>query len=295
MPSVIVLGIGSDIGGELAVRFASDGWQVCGTFRTRSGLEQLPNDVRLIPCDLALPDSVNAALEALRRDGTAWDLLVVAAGTEEPIGTFWECEPDAWDEGIRINALSPLRLVRGLYPYRNTVGTPSVAFFSGAGTNSAAPAYSAYCASKILLIKMCELLDAESPDTSFFIIGPGVVRTKIHEQTLRAGERGGENYQKVVDFLGSANPGTSHDDVYACLRWCVGAGKSVIGGRNISLVRDSWRDGGAALTRLLEGDPNLYKLRRFGNDLRVAAKEKGPSAFSVGTNPVRRSRSRRRS
>lgn len=293
MPSVIVIGIGSDIGRELAARFASDGWRVSGTFRTRSGLDPLPDDVRLVPCDLAVPNSVTAALDVFRRDGPAWDVLVVAAGTEEPIGAFWECDPNAWDENIRVNALSPLRLVRGLYPNRNTAGTPSVAFFSGAGTNNAAPAYSAYCASKILLIKMCELLDAESPDTSFFIIGPGVVRTKIHGQTLRAGERGGANYQKVVNFLGSTSPGTSHDDIYACLRWCAGAGKSVIGGRNISLVHDSWRNGGEALARSLEGDLNLYKLRRFGNDRQIAAKGGVPRP-NAGASPIRRRRSRRR-
>jgi NAD(P)-dependent dehydrogenase (short-subunit alcohol dehydrogenase family) len=285
MPSVIVIGIGSDIGRELAARFASDGWRVSGTYRTRAGLDQLPEDVWLVPCDLAVPNSVRAALEEFRRDGPTWDMLVVAVGTEEPIGAFWECEPDAWDKNIRINALAPLRIVRGLYPRRNSSGTPCVAFFSGAGTNSAAPAYSAYCASKIFLIKMCELLDAESADTSFFIIGPGIVRTKIHEQTLRAGKRGGANYQKVVDFLGSANAGTSHDDVYACLQWCIDAGKSVIGGRNISLVNDSWRNGGSTLTGLLEGDPNLYKLRRFGNDLRVATKPKLPEFTSHDSNP----------
>lgn len=294
MPSVIVLGIGSDIGRELAVRFAADGWMVSGTFRTRSGLDSFPDGVRLTPCDLTSPNSVAAALDVFRRDGPNWDVLVVAAGTEEPIGTFWECEPDAWEENIRVNALAPLRFVRGLYPVRNTSGTPSVAFFSGSGTNNAVPAYSAYCASKILLIKMCELLDAESRDTSFFIIGPGVVRTKIHEQTLRAGGRSGANYRRVVDFLGSTNPGTSHDDVYACLRWCIGAGKSVIGGRNISLVYDSWRDGGAVLARLLEGDPNLYKLRRFGNDLFVTGKEKGFPGSGGRKNPTRRSRSTRR-
>lgn len=274
MPSVIVLGIGSDIGRELAIRLMADGWNVSGTYRNRSGLGQLPDGVRLVQCDLTSPASMGTALDAFRQDGSNWDLLIVAAGTEEPIGAFWECEPDAWDENIRVNALAPLRLVRGLYPIRNIAGTPSVAFFSGSGTNSAVPAYSAYCASKVLLIKMCELLDAESPDTSFFIIGPGIVRTKIHEQTLRAAERSGTNYRKVMDFLDSANPGTSHDDVYACLRWCADASKQVIGGRNISLVYDSWKDGGLALTGLLESDANLYKLRRFGNDLLISTKEK---------------------
>lgn len=295
MPSVIILGIGSDIGRELALRFMADGWGVSGTFRKDTGLDKLSSGIRLIQCDLTSFVSVDMALNAFCQDGPMWDLLVVAAGTEEPIGTFWECEPDKWDENIRVNALAPLRFVRGLYPTRNKLGKPGVAFFSGSGTNSAVPAYSAYCASKILLIKMCELLDAESLDTSFFIIGPGIVRTKIHQQTLRAGGRSGSNYQKVVDFLDSSNAGTSHDDVYACLRWCADVGKSVVGGRNISLVYDTWRDGGIKLAELLKSDTNLYKLRRFGNDLLVTTKVKSSPGFGVDTNPVHRDRSERKS
>lgn len=270
MPVVAVIGLGSDIGRELALRYAAESWTVWGTFRNRAGLDGLPPDVRLTPCDLASRSSIATAVDEFRREGISWDVLVVAAGTEEPIGLFWDCDEDAWDQGMQVNALSPLRLVRQLYPLRNRSGAPSVAFFSGSGTNNAAPAYSAYCASKILLIKMCELLDAESPDTSFFIIGPGIVRTKIHDQTLRASVQSGYNYRRVVEFLGSANPGTSHDDIYACLQWCVNAGKAVIGGRNLSLVHDAWRGGGAVLARRLAQDGNLYKLRRFGNDLRIS-------------------------
>jgi NAD(P)-dependent dehydrogenase (short-subunit alcohol dehydrogenase family) len=273
MPSVIVIGIGSDIGRELAIRFAHDGWSVTGTFRGTPGLEGLPSDVSLIPCDLTSAASIAGATQALTARATPWELLIVAAGTEDPIGTFWECDADAWDENVRVNALSPLRIVRSLYPLRNQAAGSSVAFFSGAGTNSAAPSYSAYCAAKVLLIKMCELLDAESPDTSFFIIGPGIVRTKIHEQTLRAPEHSGANYRKVVDFLASEELGTSHDDIYACLRWCASAGKAALGGRNVSLVYDSWAGGGAALLQRLRQDANLYKLRRFGNEMTIPAGE----------------------
>jgi hypothetical protein len=120
---------------------------------------------------------------------------------------------------------------------------------------------------------MCELLDAESSDTSFVIIGPGIVRTKIHEQTLRAPERSGANYRRVVDFLNSATIGTTCGEIYDCVRWCVDAGKGVVGGRNLSLVHDAWRNGGGALMRALGKDPDLYKLRRFGNDRRVGGNE----------------------
>ena len=35
---------------------------------------------------------------------------------------------------------------------------------------------------------MCELLDAEVPDVKFVILGPGWVRTKIHDAVLQAGK-----------------------------------------------------------------------------------------------------------
>lgn len=269
MKTAFILGITSDIGRELAGRFLRDGWAVTGTHRPAAGLAGVPAACRLLPCDLAQPDSVRQLIAACRQAELRWDLLVIAAGTEEPIGEFWACDAEEWDLGIGVNALAPLRVVRGLYPLRRPGAQPAVAFFSGSGTNNAAPAYSAYCASKILLMKMTELLDAESPDTSFFIIGPGIVRTKIHEQTLREPARSGANHRKVVDFLASGNPGTSHDEIYACLAWCLQAGKAAVGGRNLSLVYDAWRNGGQALARQLRGEPNLYKLRRFGNDLKI--------------------------
>jgi len=272
MRTVLILGVTADIGRELAVRFTRDQWRVVGTHRAGAKLGPESASWELLPCDLRSAGSVDRAIQLCHERGLTWDLLVVAAGTEEPIGPFFECASDAWEQGIGVNALAPLRFLRGVHDLRNQSAPSHVALFSGAGSNSAAPAYSAYCASKILLIKMCELLDAESADTSFFIIGPGIVRTKIHQQTLDAPDRSGANLRKVVDFLQSDNPGTGHDEIYACLQWCLASGKAVVGGRNVSLVHDEWRRGGAALPAALKGDPNLYKLRRFGNDLRFPSK-----------------------
>jgi len=268
MKTAFILGLTSDIGRELAIRFVRDGWTVVGTQRPGADINGLPQVCQLLPCDLSDPNAEQELIVRCGRLGLRWDFLVIAAGTEEPIGDFWKTNADDWDKGIQINALAPLRVVRGLYPMRAADRGPAVAFFSGSGTNNAAPAYSAYCASKIFLIKMCELLDAESQDTSFFIVGPGIVRTKIHRQTLCTPQESGANYQKVVDFLASDHPGTSHDEIYACLSWCRQVGKPVIGGRNLSLVHDAWRTGGATLVHALRKEPNLYKLRRSGNDLK---------------------------
>ena len=84
--------------------------------------------------------------------------------------------------------------------------------------------------------------------------------TRIHEETLNAGERAGSGLEKTKAFLGTA--GTSMDDIYEHLQWCRSQGKSVSGGRNFSTVHDPWRGGGKDLNALLRNDRDAFRLRR---------------------------------
>ena len=143
---------------------------------------------------------------------------------------------------------------------------PCVLFFAGGSTNNATVNYSAYTISKIALIKMCELLDAEVPDIKFTIIGPGWVKTKIHEATLRAKEKAGNNYKKTIEKL-SGNECTPMEAVLDCCDWLIKAPREVISGRNFSAVFDKW--GSEELVKMLKQNINIYKLRRFGNDITV--------------------------
>lgn len=231
----IILGIGSDIGCEIEARLRAEGWSVAGYRR----------------------DSLIALLE--------WDLIVCCYGTLEPIGSFWDSDPAAWEGAFRANLFLPLRQIRALYPHARPGA--SVCLFSGAGTGGPAPTYSAYAASKIALVKMAELMDSESEDCKFFVLGPGVVWTKIHQQTLRAGKRAA-NYQGVVDFMRSGAPITSHDDIYACLMACHAATKAAVGGRNVYVPGDDW-----GRLEELAGEPSMFKLRRYrDSDLRRRVK-----------------------
>ena len=113
---------------------------------------------------------------------------------------------------------------------------------------------------------MCELLDKESEDINFFIVGPGWVRTKIHNEVLNEPEKAKQNYQRVKEFLNSDQPGTSMEAIYNCINWCVSQGKEVSGGRNFSVVYDSWQKDENSLAQKLREDPNKFKLRRWGNE-----------------------------
>ncbi len=110
---------------------------------------------------------------------------------------------------------------------------------------------------------MTELLDAEIPDTRFAIVGPGWVKTKIHDATLSAGEKAGDNYQRTIEKL-AGDECTDMNDVLDCCDWLINAPREAVSGRNLSVVFDRW--GTDRLTEMLIKNPDMYKLRRYGND-----------------------------
>ncbi len=265
--NVILLGAGSDIGGRLAVMLSDSGAHVVGSYRSEDSVAALRKDprIRLIHCDAAQPESIAQFAKSYADLAAPWDIFISCIGVLEPIGNFLSLDFDAWENSVRVNSLAQLRALHALEKQRRNPGPNHVIFFAGGGTNSPFRNYSAYCLGKILLIKMCELLDDEAPHLNAVILGTGWVNTKIHRQTLAAQNSAGANYSRTADFLRSQAQGTSFEDILACIAWCVRSGRQVVGGRNFSIVHDGWRNGGVELLRQLEADPNKFKLRRSGN------------------------------
>ncbi|MBM3272989.1 SDR family oxidoreductase [Candidatus Kaiserbacteria bacterium] len=263
-PVAAILGVTADIGKALANRLMNDGWMVVGFGRSAERIDGLlSNDqFRFVVCDISDPTSIAAAVGQFKGHNRKWSLFASSIGTMKPIGRFFELDFDQWEASFDVNSTAQLRLLHGLWPSRLQDATVNIMFLAGGGTNNALTNYSAYCLSKIALIKMCELIDDEEPLANAFIIGPGFVHTRIHQETLHAGKNAGAGYEKTLAFL--KTEGTSFDDIYSNMRWCMSVGRSIAGGRNFSTVHDPWRNGGREFIRQIEGDPNALRLRRQG-------------------------------
>ena len=266
---IAVVSASSDIGHALAAHWVARGDTVAGTYRTLSpkAVALQERGVSLIHCDLDAPASVTAACARLAELAGPWDALVVCPATLEPIGEFADGDFDAWAESLSRNFVAQMRCIHALLPSRNreAVNGPCVIAWAGSGTNSAPRALSAYTISKIAQTKMMELLDAEVPDARFVTVGPGWVRTKIHDETMRAGQRAGVAYDVTVGKLTGedASGWTQLSSVVACCDWLLSADRNVVGGRNFSVAHDAW--GTPSLTAALLADRDMYKLRRHGN------------------------------
>lgn len=268
MKKVFITGVSSDIGTYLAERCIQDGCTVYGTFRTK-----LSNDVRkkikmsggeCYSCDFSSKYDINNLIRICWENKIRWDLLISSVGSLEPIGKFKDVSFDEWEQSIYVNAISQLRFLHGIYELQKE--NPTVIFFAGGGTNNAFPNYSAYCISKILLMKMCELLDEEDKRINIVIAGPGMIGTKIHTQTIMHQEMAGDNYTKTINFLEAEGDGygKNMERIYEFIHWAVKRGRDICGGRNFSIVHDEWDKDSILINELLQ-DTNMYKLRRYKN------------------------------
>jgi NAD(P)-dependent dehydrogenase (short-subunit alcohol dehydrogenase family) len=266
MEDVLIVSVSSDIGEQLALHFLQRGCRVFGTYR-KAAPASLAAQRRFagLKCDVARPESAAMLSGFLHEQRVRWRCFISCVGQLSPVGLFFAQDFETWARSVETNSVGQLRALHAAHPYRQTGQICHVVFFAGGGTNNPFRHYSPYCLGKIALIKMCELLDDECPDLNVFIVGTGWVRTKIHEQTLAAGGRAGENYLKTKTFIEQDEPGTSHAEIAAMIQWGVDQGRAVAGGRNFSIVHDAWRNGGADLAAALRADRQKFKLRRHRN------------------------------
>jgi len=264
-PVVLFSSLSSDIGLELARRYRRDGWIVAGTYRSASSLPALREVAgeNLWHCDLDNRVTIEASVAAFRASGLRWRTFVSCASQPGPLSVFFDTPFDAWSQSVHVNAIEQLRMLHAVHDCRASEGLSDVVFFAGPGTNSAVLNFSALTIGKMMLIKMCELLDAECPDLNAFIIGPGWTRTKTHHTIINDPSVSEEKRRETLAFLESQT-GTSFEDIYACIRWLSAGGRHRAGGRNFSVVHDLWGDDRLAAELLR--DSSMYKFRRAGND-----------------------------
>lgn len=182
----LIAGSGSDIARELTKNLTRDGWEVVGV----SGHS------------LIVP-AVN------------WDVMILAHGMLEPIGKFFDCNPERWLDCLTVNGLYPLSCLRKAWPLRNKGA--KVVFIAGPNLKHPTQTYTAYRAGKAILAALIGTLNDEYPEEHFLMLYPGVVKTKIHYQTINAGARAW-NFQRVMGIVNGIEKTVTHEEVYERLK-----------------------------------------------------------------------------
>lgn len=175
MQNTIIIGINSDIGTDLAKRFIKDGHNVLGTWRS----EPAPVECSQVKLDVSTADGYFELEDVILDQFGRWDNLIFCVGNPLPLTKFLELDLAAWEKSVDLNGTAQLCLFHLLYEYRSD--KPSVCFLAAGGVDSCPTEFSAYTLGKVVLVKACELIAAETPGLNIFTYGPGWVPTKTHK------------------------------------------------------------------------------------------------------------------
>jgi len=201
---------------------------------------------------------VSASLERFGRI----DILVNNAGIYGPIGPAWENDPRHWQETVTINLVGAFLLCRAVVPAMIRAGRGKIINMSGGGAATPFPRFSAYAVSKAALVRFTETLAVELADHNIQVnaVAPGFVATRLHEQTLEAGQKAGAEFlRKTREQL--AQGGVDPAIPAALVAFLASEKADRITGKFISSIWDNWADFESHLDEIAKTD--LYTLRRI--------------------------------
>ncbi len=266
---VLITGGSLGIGKTIAEFCAQAGAEVCITARTekdlKAELEVLkkisPLDHQFRVLDVGNRQQVEAAAKWVKEKWGALDGLVNNAGVYGPIGPIQDIDLGEFEKTVQINFLGTVYMCHYFVPLlKEKKG--KIVNYSGGGAAGTFANYSAYATTKTAVVRLTENLSEELAPLgiSANAVGPGFVVTRLHEQTLQAGEKAGkgflENTKKQIE-----KGGVPPEKAAALTVYLLSDASAGINGRFISAPWDPWEK--PEFVDKLKTDKNFASLRRI--------------------------------
>lgn len=195
----LVTGASRGIGAAVARAFAAEGAHVVLLARSREGLEDVDDAIRvsggtatLMPFDLLKTDELEALGPTLVERFGRLDIFVANAGilgTLTPVSHSFLKE---WRDVFTVNVLANVQLIRTLEPALRASDAGRAIFVLAGSALSGLPYWGEYVASKTALWKVAETWAAETRQTSLRVnmVNPGTVRTALLSTAFPGGFQG---------------------------------------------------------------------------------------------------------
>lgn len=189
--TAIITGAGRGIGRATAVALAKEGVNVGLVGLTRSNLEKVAEElgsyqvkVAVATADVADLDSITAAVEEIRGELGAIDILINNAGTAK-FGGFLDLSPEEWENIIKVNLMGVYNTTRAVLPEMIERKAGDIVNISSSAGQKGAPATSAYSASKFGVLGLTESLALEVRKHNIRVVGltPSTVVTDLATET----------------------------------------------------------------------------------------------------------------
>ncbi|MDP3956564.1 MAG: SDR family oxidoreductase [bacterium] len=205
---ILITGGSMGIGAKIAEACAMEGASVIITARHKNDLEKTlaslprPDDANhtFFILDVSKKDEVKNLAEKIQKEHSYIDGLVNCAGIYGPIGKTDEVDLEKLEETLRVNLLGTFFMCHYFIPVLKKSKRGKIINLSGGGGTGPFPNYSAYATSKVGVVRLTENMGLEYKNQNIDInaIAPGFVVTRLHAETLQAGEKAGHDFLETT-------------------------------------------------------------------------------------------------
>ena len=202
----LVTGASRGIGRAVAQSLAQNGVEL--GLASRSGDDLGIDGVVAQPCDVRMPDQIEAIVSATVERFGRLDILVANAGVGA-YGPFLDLPPDQLEEMVDVNVKGTLYAVRAALPHLLESGEADIVTVASEAGRRGLPLEAVYCASKFAQVGFTRALDHELRERGVRCtnICPGGVATdfamgrgRTPEMPELAGMMSAEDVAEVVLF-----------------------------------------------------------------------------------------------
>jgi len=265
----IITGAGRGIGQAIALAYAREGAKLVLAARKISELEDTATQVAelghsplVVPTDVTDPNQVDRLVRRALESHPKIDILVNNAGIAGPLGPIQGNDVAGWLETINVNLNGTFLCCRAVIPAMIRQGGGKIINLAGAGAINAWANMSAYCSSKVAVVRLTEVLALELQDQGITVnaLSPGSVHTRLWDEMTVAAREVGATAIHETGLRVTAGGGTP---IEGCAELAVFLASDVSGelsGRLISAVTDDFRSLAPEIPAVMASD--AYTLRR---------------------------------
>ena len=264
----VITGAGRGIGRAIALAYAREGAQLALAARSESELEQtvvavteLGAEAIAVPTDITSQGHTEWLAQAVVERFGRIDVLVNNAGISGPIGPLQDNDIAEWVDTINVNLTGTFLVCRAVIPVMLEQGGGRIINLSGAGVANAWSNMSAYCSSKVAVVRLTEVLAQELEGKGIFVnaLGPGSVHTSMWEKMTEQAAEAGADFIHGLGQRVLSGGGASIDDCAELAVWLASDESGTLTGRIISAAADDFRSLTPRIDEIMAGD--AYTLR----------------------------------
>ena len=184
--NIWITGASSGIGKALAIKFASEGWNVAASARRENLLKELSEkseNIHSFPLDVTNINQCKTVFKNIVEKFKDIEISIFGTGIHDPKSEK-KFNLDKIRKIMEVNYFGTMNSINAVYDYYNNKKSGQISIVSSVAGYRGLPAAGAYCASKSALTSFAETLQFEMKrkNVRVSLVSPGFIKTPMTDQ-----------------------------------------------------------------------------------------------------------------